>query len=238
MQAILDENRPAAPPPAPCVSDADLRGLAGLVDGAVPVRLKAQERLLPERDGPTSVWLVQDGLLGLTYGDAEGRDATVLLLGPGDYFGLLDDEDGPEYGQSAVALRPSLLYRVERNRLERLVGQHPHLARRLARSSWRRIDRLQRRLAEIMTRPVRQRLAALLLDTAESYGEDGRDGGRSLGLTLTHDDLARLVGSSREMVSKVMGQFRASGWVRSARRTVELLDREALGGVARPTPRA
>ena len=237
MQATWSENRPPTPLSAPSAPEADLRELVGLDKETVPVRLDAQDRLLPERDAPAAVWLVQDGLLGLTYGDAEGRDATVLMLGPGDFFDLLNDEDGPEYGQSAVALRPALLYRIDRTRLERLAGQYPHLARRLARSSWRRIARLQRRLAEIMTQPVRQRLAALLVDTAAAYGEDGHNGGRSLGLTLTHDDLARLVGSSREMVSKVMGQFRSNGWVRSARRTVELLDCAALAHVARPTSR-
>ena len=107
MQATWSDNLSTTPLPPPFAPDADLLELSGLENEAVPVRLGAHERLLPERDGPTAVWLVQHGLLGLTYGDAEGRDATVLMLGPGDFFGRLSDEYGFEYGQSAVALRPA-----------------------------------------------------------------------------------------------------------------------------------
>jgi CRP-like cAMP-binding protein len=215
--------------------DIGIEEFEGLRAAAVPVRLKAQERLLPGAEGPASVWLIEAGLLSLTYGDAEGRDATVLMLGPGDLLGDLQEGVGAEYGQNVVALRPALLYRLNQDHLEALFSAYPQLAYRVAQFSWSRIARLQQRLAEIMTKPVRQRLATLLLKTAEAYGEDGGDGSRSLGLSITHDDLARLVGSSREMVSKVMGQFRTSGWVRSARKTVALLDREALQHVAHPT---
>jgi CRP-like cAMP-binding protein len=67
---------------------------------------------------------------------------------------------------------------------------------------------LQRQLAELMTKPVKERLALLLLKLATEYGEDRISGTRSLGLAVTHEGLAQLVGASREMVSKVMRQFR------------------------------
>ncbi|MEC8930890.1 MAG: helix-turn-helix domain-containing protein, partial [Candidatus Latescibacterota bacterium] len=56
--------------------------------------------------------------------------------------------------------------------------------------------------------------------------------GRSLGLTITHDDLARLVGSSREMVSKVMGAMRDEGLLHAGRKHIDLIDRDGLVAIA------
>ena len=79
-----------------------------------------------------------------------------------------------------------------------------------------------------MTKPVKERLALLLLKLATEYGEDRISGTRSLGLAVTHEDLARLVGASREMVSKVMRQFRDAGWVHSSRKTIEVVNLDAM----------
>lgn len=115
--------------------------------------------------------------------------------------------------------------------MESLLNRYPEMAYRVTKSSWLRIARLQQRLAEIMTKSVKQRLATLLLQLAADYGSDNDDGSRSLGLTITHDDLARLVGSSREMVSKVMGSYREMDWIRSSRKSIYLLDLSALQSV-------
>jgi CRP/FNR family transcriptional regulator len=207
------------------VSEAELKDLEHVT---VMLKLKPQERILAAHFEERAVWLVKEGLMSLTYGDAQGKDATILLLSSGDLFGALEEEENFEYGEHAVALRPTILCRMTRQQMENLINRHPELAYRLTKFSWQRIARLQQRLAEIMTKSVRQRLATLLLKLAAEYGQDCPDGGRSLGLTITHDDLARLVGSSREMVSKVMGHFRQLGWIRSARKAIVLVDLPAL----------
>ena len=207
------------------ISRSEMRHLS---DITVMFKLAPQDRMITDPDNPQAVWLIKKGLVSLTYGDIEGRDATVLLLGPGDLFGSMMDTGDLDYSQNIVALRPTVLCRMTRQQMDTLLHKYPDLGFRLTKFSWRRIARLQQRLAEIMTKSVKVRLATLLLNLAEEYGEDLADGTRSVGLTITHDDLARLVGSSREMVSKVMGGFRERDLVRSSRKQVSLLDREAL----------
>jgi CRP/FNR family transcriptional regulator len=197
----------------------------------VMAKLKAQERLIISQEDAHSVWLIKEGLVSLSYSDAEGKDATVLLLGAGDLFGALESGD-PAYGESAVALKPTVLCRMFQHQLESLCARHPEISYRVTKFSWRRIARLQQRLAELMTRSVRERLAMLLVKVSAEYGQEIVGRGRSLGLSVTHDDLAHLVGSSREMVSKVMAQFRDLGWIRSSRKTIELVDLGALEEVA------
>lgn len=193
----------------------------------VMVKLQPQERLFISRGEVPAVWLVKEGLMSLTYSDADGTDATVLLLEPGDLFGAPEALES-SYGENATALKPTVLCRMAQSKLESLCARHPDLGYRVTKFSWRRLARLQQRMAELMTRSVSARLAMLLGRLAAEYGQEGASGVRALGLNLTHDDLAHLVGSSREMVSKVMGHFREQGWVRSSRKTIELVDLPAL----------
>jgi CRP-like cAMP-binding protein len=196
------------------------------------VQMKPQDRILTSPSETPALWLVKEGLVSLTYGDAEGKDATVLLLGPDDLFGALQGNEEYEYGETVVALKPTVLCRMNRHQLEILLHKYPEVAYQVAQFCWHRIARLQQRLADIMTRSVKERLAMMLLKMAADYGEETSSGRRSLGLLVTHDDLARLVGSSREMVSKIIGQFRNQGWIRTSRRSIEVMESAALGRIA------
>ena len=207
------------------ISMAEMKHLESIT---VMFKLEPQERIIYDPETANAIWLIKEGLLSLTYGDAEGKDATVLLLNPGDLFGAMGDVEALDYSQNVVALKPTVLCRMTQQQMEALLHKYPELGYRVTKFSWRRIARLQQRLAEIMTKSVKVRLATLLLNLSEQYGGANPDGTRSVGLTITHDDLARLVGSSREMVSKVMGGFRDEGWIRSSRKQIDLLDVEVL----------
>lgn len=203
-----------------------------LRDVTVMVKLEPEDLILSDPDDPNAIWFIKEGLMSLTYGDAVGKDATVLLLGPGDLFGGMEGAQTFDYSQSLVALKSTVLCRMTQQQMEALLKNYPDIGYRITKFSWRRITRLQQRLAEIMTKPVRVRLATQLLNLADEYGEDLPAGGRSLGLTITHDDLARLVGSSREIVSKVMGSFRDEGLLQAGRKQIDLVDRDGLATLA------
>ena len=199
---------------------------------AAPVKLEPQERLLTDPEHSSEIWMIKEGLVSLIYGDAEGRDATVMLLDAGDLFGAIGCQERFDYSQNVVALKPTILWRIMQQQMENLFNRFPVLGYRITQFSWRRITRLEQRLAELMTKSVKVRLASLLLRLAADYGEDRAGGIRSLGLTVTHDDLSRLVGSSREMVSKIVGQFRAAGWINSSRKKIELINSKVLQEIA------
>jgi CRP/FNR family transcriptional regulator len=203
-----------------------------LRDVTVMVKLEPEDRILADPEDPNAIWFIKEGLMSLTYGDAEGKDATVLLLGPGDLFGAMEGAEDLDYSQNLRALKPTVLCRMTQAQMEGLLNKHPEIGYRITKFSWRRIARLQQRLAEIMTKSVRVRLATMLVNLSTDYGEDLPEGGRSVGLTITHDDLARLVGSSREMVSKVMASYRDDGYIRSARKQIDITDLTALQHLA------
>ncbi len=207
------------------VSMKEMKHLAAIT---VMFKLEPQERIVYDSERANAIWMIKEGLLTLTYGDAEGKGATVMLLSAGDLFGAIGEQQDLDYSQNVVALKPTVLCRMTQQQMETLLHKYPEMGYRLTKFSWRRIARLQQRLAEIMTKSVKVRLATLLLNLSDEFGEANADGTRSVGLTVTHDDLARLVGSSREMVSKVMGSFRDNGWIRSSRKRIDLLQVEVL----------
>ena len=217
----------------PLFSGISRQEMEHLRDVTVMVKLEPENRMLTDPDDPNAIWFIKEGLMSLTYGDAEGKDATVLLLGPGDLFGAMEGAEGIDYSQNLAALKPTVLCRMTQAQMEGLLNKHPEIGYRITKFSWRRIARLQQRLAEIMTKSVRVRLATMIVNLSTDYGDDLPDGGRSVGLTITHDDLARLVGSSREMVSKVMAVFRDDGMIRSARKQIEITDLPALQALAK-----
>jgi CRP/FNR family transcriptional regulator len=198
----------------------------------IMVKLEPENRILSDADDPNAIWFIKEGLMSLTYGDADGKDATVLLLGPGDLFGGMEGAENLDYSQNLAALKPTVLCRMTQIQMEGLLNKHPEIGYRITKFSWRRIARLQQRLAEIMTKSVRVRLATMLVNLSTDYGADLPEGGRSVGLTITHDDLARLVGSSREMVSKVMSSFRDEGFIRSSRKQINITDLPGLQQMA------
>jgi len=155
-----------------------------LADITVMFKLEPQEQIIYDPKYANAIWMIKEGLLTLTYGDADGKDATVMLLSPGDLFGAIGDEMDLDYSQNVVALKPTVLCRMTQQQMEALMHKYPEMGYRLTKFSWRRIARLQQ----------------------------------------------RLVGSSREMVSKVMGGFRDRGLIRSSRKQIDLLDLEVLGG--------
>ncbi len=226
------EKRFGHPSDCPLFRGISQEGLEELGHIAAPVKLEPQERLLTDPEHSREIWMIKEGLVSLIYGDAEGRDATVMLLDAGDLFGAIGWQERLDYSQNVVALKPTVLWRMMQQQMENLFNKYPVLGYRITQFSWRRIARLEQRLAELMTKSVRVRLASLLLNLAADYGEDKAEGIRSLGLTVTHDDLSRLVGSSREMVSKIVGQFRDAGWINSSRKRIELTNRKVLQEIA------
>lgn len=209
---------------APLPSWLSATDLGILKEIGVRIELAARQSIFLAPECCRSIWLVHCGTVSLSYGAPDGP--TVLLLEAGDLFVMQEGKDG---GEQVTALTAATLYRLTGGQAEELVLNYPHLGYRLVELAGRYSARLQYRLAVLMTRPVLQRLAALLVRLARQCGQD-RGTGHYLDLDMTHEELARMVGASREMVSKVMRKLRRAGWVDTARRSLVRVDVAALEG--------
>jgi len=191
---------------------------------------KNQDVPAPPGDEP-SLYVVKNGHAQLTYTDAEGNEAVVILLGPGDVFGSLDPAS-QGFTEHCRTISEACVFRISRQNFDWLLQRYPQLAFRLTRFSLNRINRLQARLADFMIRKADERLALALLDLNQQVGREEADGRRKLSLPLTHGDLGKLIGTSREMVTILFTKFREAGLISTEKGWIYLRDLENLKKLA------
>ncbi len=201
------------------------------IESAAEMFQMPKNKLVPAPpDGEPSLFVVKKGHIQLTYTDEAGHEAVVILLGPGDVFGSLDQSQ-LAFGEHCRTVSDACICRISRRRFESMLQKYPNLAFSLTKFSLLRINRLQVRLAEMMMRQADERLALALIDLDKQVGRDEADGRRKLALALTHADLAKLIGTSREMVTMLLGKFRQRGLIATEKGWIYLKDIEGLRGV-------
>lgn len=198
---------------------------------ATLLQLPKNSLVPPAPEGEYCLFVVKRGHVQLTYVDETGREAVVILLGPGDVFGALE-ENVATFGEQCRTVSDVCLCRLSRSRFEALVQRYPNLAYNLTKLSLMRISRLQVRLAEMMMRQADERLALALLDLDKQVGRSEPDGRRKLTLALTHADLAKLIGTSREMVTMLFAKLRRGGLLETDKGWIYLRDLDGLKRLA------
>jgi CRP-like cAMP-binding protein len=141
------------------------------------------------------------GLLKLSSRGADGREFSFGLVAPGELVGEVGISDGAPCHASATALAHSELATLRSRDLEPMMERHPQLRDALARASAATVRRLSRRLEDAALLTIQARVENALVDLARRLGEHVERGTR---IGVRQQDLADLLGLSRESVSKVL----------------------------------
>ncbi len=188
--------------------------------------------LFHEGEPGDSLYIVLTGKVKLGRRASDGRENLVAVMGPSDQFGELSLFDPGPRTATAVAVTDSRVAVLPKEALVRWVAERPQIALQLMRVIARRLRRTNTMLADLIFVDVPGRVAKQLLQLAQKFGSV--DGGQ---LRVTHDltqeELAQLVGASRETVNKALADFAARGWLRLEGKSVVILDRERLARRAR-----
>jgi CRP-like cAMP-binding protein len=182
-----------------------------------------------------SVLLLARGRVKIKAVTPEGKESSLAFIDEGELFGelaLLDDEPRNEFAEAIGEARVVALLRED---LLWLMQQRPDVALSLTRLVGLRRRRIENRLRNILFRPARDRLLALLLELVEFHGRPA-GAGWEIGLRLSHQDLANLIGATRETVTLTLGRFQREGLVRVDRRRITVVDRRRLEEAARGLP--
>ncbi len=187
-------------------------------------------------DASTSVFLLASGRVKLCHITPDGKQSILAFIEPGEIFGelsMLDDGDREEY---AEALENSTVVMIPRDTIQQLMESHAGLTLGITKMIGLRRRRIERRLKNLLFLSNRQRLVHLLLELAEQYGQQTGDG-IALGIKLSHQDLANVIGSTRETVTVVLGELQSEDLVAVGRRKITLLKPDQLAaGVDRSAP--
>ncbi len=153
----------------------------------------------------------------------DGRELTLDEMAKGAIFGEMALYGQSMYGNFAVASEDSLVCVVPRNSARRMLENNPTVALRLAEILGKRLVSAQSRLEGLALKDVRRRLASLLLELAPKPAD-----GTTLERKYTHEELAKMVGASRESVSLALSDFRKRQWLAIADHFITLTDNQAL----------
>ncbi|AEH11573.1 transcriptional regulator, Crp/Fnr family [Candidatus Protofrankia datiscae] len=191
------------------------------------------------REGETGdrVFVILAGKVKIGRAASDGRENLLMVMGPGDLFGELSLFDPGPRTASATAVTDASLVSLEHTALRPWLATRPEAASLLLRVLAQRLRRTNDSMADMVFTDVPGRVAKALLDLAERFGEPAQPGNEAAGVRvehgLTQEELAQLVGASRETVNKALADFATRGWLRLDSRAVVLLDRERLARRAR-----
>jgi CRP/FNR family transcriptional regulator len=178
------------------------------------------------------LFVVLEGKVKISRTAADGRENLLAVLGSGEMFGELSLFDPGPRTASVTTVTEATLASLDHDDLRPLLSERPGVAVELLQALAQRLRRTNEAMADLVFTDVPGRVAKALLDLADKFGVPESDGLR-VRHDLTQEELAQLVGASRETVNKALSEFAHRGWLRIEGRSVLLLDTERLSRRAR-----
>ena len=189
--------------------------------------VKKRQPLYLPGDPSSSVYLLKRGRVKIANTAPNGKEVTFEILEAGDVFGELDVLQDAPRSTSAETLDDALICVIPRKDFDQYLAMHPNVTIKLTKLIGLRLKKIQSRVEDLVFREVPARLAHLLSDLGKTEGVADKQGIR-LKVKLTHQEMANLIGCSRETVSTTMGQFRDDGLIQMDGRTITILSEKGL----------
>lgn len=184
-----------------------------------------------------SVFLLAKGLVKVSHLTGDGKESILAFVEAGELFGELAIFDEAERSEYVEAVDAATVVMIPTDEMQRLMAENGDVALGITKMVGLRRQRIERRLKNLLFLPNHDRLVHLLLDLADQFGVYTDDGIR-LRVKLSHQDMANLIGSTRETVTVTLGQLRSEGCVECGRRKLTLTNPAKLArSVNRQPPR-
>ena len=201
--------------------------VAALVRQLEPVTFRRTEVVFSEGEPGDTLYIITAGKVKIGRKSVDGRDSLITLMGPSDMFGELAIFDPGPRTSTVTALTEVKAVVMSRSVLRSWIADRPEIAEQLLRVLARRLRRTNDNLSDLIFTDVPGRVAKQLLYLAQRFGS--RDGNAlRVDHELTQEEIAQLVGSSRETVNKALSDFAQRGWIRVQGRTILIDNAERL----------
>ena len=217
---------------APLFSALDAEAATALRASMVESRVPRGDAIFTEGEPGDRMYVILNGKVKLGQTSTDGRESLLAVLGPGEVFGELSLFDPGPRTATATAVTDVVVIGLGHDNLRPWLAGRPEVAESLLQALAQRLRRTNETLADLVFSDVPGRVAKLLLELADKFGQPGPDG-ILVHHDLTQEELAQLVGASRETVNKALADFTQRGWIVVDQREVVLVDMERLARRAR-----
>jgi CRP/FNR family transcriptional regulator, cyclic AMP receptor protein len=166
------------------------------------------------------VLVLASGRVKIFHNTQDGKQALLAIIDPGELFGELALVDQAQREEYAEAMERSTVVLIPADEIQRLMEEYPRMSQGLSRLLSLRVQRDRKRLKALLFRSNRERVIHLLFDLAEKYGKYQGEGTISIGIRLSHQELASMIGSTRETVTLVLGELQTEGAISISRKEI------------------
>jgi len=206
------------------LDDAQAASLRASMDS---VKISKGGILFKEGDEGEHVYVIVDGKLKLGTASGDGRENLLSILGPGEMFGELSLFDPGPRTSTATAVTDAKLLSLSHEKLIPWLQGNPEVSLHLLARLAQRLRRTNEAVGDLVFSDVPGRVAKALIDLGSRFGK-ATDEGLFVHHDLTQEELAQLVGASRETVNKALADFAGRGWLKLDGRAVLITDVERL----------
>jgi CRP/FNR family cyclic AMP-dependent transcriptional regulator len=201
----------------PLFASLDEAHLNVLVPMIQRTRFGRNETIIGAGDPTDSLYIVISGRLKVLMRDAQGREVILAILGSGEFFGEMGLLDDSPRSASVVTLEPCELLSISKVDFKRTLAENSDLSLTVMRGLVKRLREADQKIGSLALMDVYGRVARLLLQMAEDV-----DGEKVVVKKLSKQDIAKMIGASREMVSRVMKDLELGGYIEVRGRSVVL----------------
>ena len=205
-----------------------------MFSGFSPDQLRALVTMIMRRSAPRGtavlreggpadcLYIVVSGRLKVLMGEADGKETILSIIGPGEFFGEMSLIDDNPRSATVIAIEACELLALTRRDFRKCLVENSNLAMAVMRVLVRRLREADRKIGSLAMLDVYGRVARLLLDMSESV-----NGQRVVTKRISKQDIAKMIGASREMVHKVMKDLQVNGYIEVQGSTIVLRDKSA-----------
>jgi len=197
-----------------------LRMLTGVVTRR---SLPRSTTVMASGDPTDSLYIVLSGRLKVMMSDAEGKEVILSILTAGEFFGEMGLIDDAPRSASVVSIEACELLSIAKRDFKKCLAENFEMAQAVMRGLVRRLRDADRKIGSLALLDVYGRVARLLLDMSETV-----DGEKIVTKRLPKQDIAKMIGASREMVSRVMKDLQMGGYIEVRGSNIVLRDNIVL----------
>jgi CRP/FNR family cyclic AMP-dependent transcriptional regulator len=200
------------------LADEDIRELMALAKRRT---FRSGEVIFHREDPGLVLYVIKEGKVKINLISPEGQEISLVVFGKGECFGEFAILDGLPRSADAVAMEKVECYTLQRSDFHQAIMKNPKIAIQVMEVLSKRLRSTDQMVEDLIFLDVYGRVAKKLLELAEAHGTKVEDGTR-IEVRLTQQELASMVGASRESVNKVMGYFTDKNFISTDKHKITL----------------
>ncbi|HEU4718036.1 MAG TPA: Crp/Fnr family transcriptional regulator [Bacteroidia bacterium] len=189
-------------------------------------KVKKGEAIFLEGKSPSSVFYLHAGKVKVFTTDAQGREQIIHLAKPGDLMGYRAMLGGDTYSCTGAAMEDTEVWVIPKETFFDLLDRNAAFSHAVIKLLTAELRHAEHHLAGLARKPVKSRLAEVMLLLADTYGF--RDDGQTIDVSLTREEIAGLVGTATETTIRLLLSLRDEGFLATEGKKIRLLDVKGL----------